>query len=124
MYVNRYTYGLGFPTSFLGGRILKLDVEKKVLVGSWEDSGCLATEPIFVPRPVSCGGKSKAGDTEADGVLVFVCHGTRNVQTSLIVLSTDLKEIGRFSVPVATTIGIHGIWLPSEMETTFHEKVC
>ena len=103
-----------------------MDVVKKVLVGSWEDSGCLATEPIFVPRPVSCHSNSKSGDKETDGVLVFVCHKTRKgaQQTSLIVLTSELKEIGRFSVPVATTIGIHGIWLPSEMETTFQEKVC
>ena len=111
----RFTYGLGFPNSFFGGVILKIDVEKKAVVGSWEDSTCLATEPIFIPSP-----QSSQDSTEEDGVLMFVCHktGQNTQQTSLVVLSSELKELGRFSAPVATTIGIHGIWLPNANQIT------
>ena len=54
-------------------------------------------------------------DNEEDGVLIFVCHGVDEAshETSLVVLNTELEELGRFRAPVPTTIGIHGIWIPN-----------
>ena len=94
---------------------MKIDVEEKAVVSSWEDRDCMATEPIFVPSPNYNRSKDLIAGEE-DGVLIFVCHGTgqNSRQTSLVVLSSELKELGRFKTPVATTIGIHGIWLPNE----------
>ena len=46
---------MGFSEGFVSGSILKLDVEKKEFVSTWIDPKCLATEPMFVPRPGSIG---------------------------------------------------------------------
>ena len=46
---------MGFSEGFVSGSILKLDVEKKEFVSTWIDPKCLATEPMFVPRPGSTG---------------------------------------------------------------------
>merc|ERR1711892_491501 len=103
----RYGYGLGFPTGYLCGSVQKLDVEEKRFTATWEDPSCRATEPQFVPRPGST--------EEEDGVVVFACLGTSSVQpmTSFIVLDpVNLKELGRFSIPSATPVGFHGVWVP------------
>ena len=97
------------PRIFLGylaGSIMKLDVEKKELTQTWDDPNCRATEPQFVPRPGST--------LEDDGVVVFVCLGTslENPNTALVVLDPDLQELGRYSVPFATPVAFHGVWLP------------
>ena len=97
------------PSYFLGylaGSIMKLDVEKKELTQTWDDPNCRATEPQFVPRPGST--------LEDDGVVVFVCLGTslENPNTALVVLDPDLQELGRYSVPFATPVAFHGVWLP------------
>ena len=57
----------------------------------------------------------RPGSTEEDdGVVVFVCLGTskENPSTSLLVLDPDLQELGRYSVPFATPVAFHGVWLP------------
>ena len=46
---------MGFSEGFVSGSILKLDVVKKEFVSTWIDPKCLATEPMFVPRPGSTG---------------------------------------------------------------------
>ena len=97
------------PCIFLGylaGSIMKLDVEKKELTQTWDDPNCRATEPQFVPRPGST--------LEDDGVVVFVCLGTslETPNTALVVLDPDLQELGRYSVPFATPVAFHGVWLP------------
>ena len=96
------SYFLGY----LAGSIMKLDVEKKELTQTWDDPNCRATEPQFVPRPGST--------LEDDGVVVFVCLGTsqENPNTALVVLDPDLQELGRYSVPFATPVAFHGVWLP------------
>jgi len=102
----RYGYGLGFPSGYLCGTIHKLDVEEKVFTAMWEDKACRATEPQFVPRP--------GGIEEEDGVVVFACLGTNSdaPSTYFVVLDpTNLKELGRFSVPSTTPVGFHGIWI-------------
>ena len=91
---------------------MKVDVVRKTVLESWEDDGgCLASEPTFIPSPRN----NKFTIAEEDhGILIFVCHSTTARKTSLVVLrSTDLKELGRFTAPVATTFGIHGIWIPN-----------
>jgi len=103
----RYAYGLGFPTGYLCGSIQKLDVKLKEFVASWEDPLCRATEPQFVPRPGS--------EEEEDGVVVFACLGTSNLDPSTFFIVLDpvnLKELGRFSIPSTTPVGFHGIWVP------------
>ena len=82
-------------------------MEEKRFTASWEDPSCRATEPQFVARPGST--------EEEDGVVVFACLGTSTVQpmTSFIVLDpVNLKELGRFSIPSATPVGFHGVWVP------------
>ena len=102
----RYSYGLGFPTGYLVGAIMKLDVKEKMFVKFWEDPNCRATEPLFIPRPGSI--------EEDDGVVISVCLGTNkdNPTTSFVVLNPDLEELGRFSVSYATPVGFHGTWRP------------
>ena len=109
---DRYAYGVGLPHSFLGGHVLKIDIDHGSTVALWEDPNCLATEPQFVPEPSQLSSNSTSYIEEA-GVLVFVCHGIADLsdQTSLVVLDTDLQELGRFTYPVITTFGIHGIWV-------------
>ena len=60
---------------------------------------------VFVQRPGST--------EEEDGVLVFVCLGTsqENTTTYFVVLNPDLEELGRFSAPFPTPLGFHGIWV-------------
>ena len=97
---------MGFPTGYLCGSIQKLDVKLKEFVASWEDPLCRATEPQFVPRPGS--------EEEEDGVVVFACLGTSNLDPSTFFIVLDpvnLKELGRFSIPSTTPVGFHGIWL-------------
>ena len=91
---------------------MKVDVARKVVLESWEDDdGCLASEPTFIPSPHN---NNSTTAEEDSGVLIFVCHSTTARKTSLVVLrSKDLKELGRFTAPVATTFGIHGIWIPN-----------
>ena len=83
-----------------------MDIEERAIVKTWEDPECLASEPLFVPDP--------SGSSQEDGVLVFVCLGIgdKPEATHLVVLDTQLEEMGRFSAPVRTMVGIHGIWLP------------
>ena len=66
----RYSYGLGFPTGYLVGAIMKLDVKEKMFVKFWEDPNCRATEPLFIPRPGSI--------EEDDGVVISVCLGKQH----------------------------------------------
>ena len=90
--------------------MLKIDIQLRSIVRAWEDPKCIATEPLFIPAP-----SLAVEDNEEDGVLIFVCHGTdeASLETSLVVLNTELEELGRFRAPVPTTIGIHGIWIPN-----------
>ena len=101
----KFAYGMGFPTGYLAGSIMKLDVDKKEFPSIWDDPTCRATEPQFVPRPGS--------HQETDGVVVFVCLGIDQEKptTSFVVLNPDLQELGRFSVPLATPVAFHGIWI-------------
>ena len=100
----RFAYGMGFPSGYLVGSIMKLDVYKKEFTEIWEDPNCRAGEPIFVPKPDSI--------EEEDGAIVFICHGNdpENPITSFVVLNSNLRELGRFSVPFNTPVGFHGIW--------------
>ena len=103
----RYAYGMGFPSGYLAGSLMKLDVEKKEFAGVWEDPDCRATEPQFVPRPGST--------DEDDGVVVFVCLGTNenDPKTSFLVLDPkNMQELGRYSIPFSTPVAFHGIWIP------------
>merc|ERR1719277_372084 len=101
----RYAYGVGFPTGYFAGSIIKLDVVKKDFVSIWDDPACRATEPQFIPRPGS--------EQEQDGVVVFVCLGVdkENPTTYFVVLNPDMQELGRFHIPFATPVAFHGIWL-------------
>ena len=111
--LDRYAYGVGLPHSFLGGHILKIDIYHGSMVAVWEDPDCLATEPQFVPEPLQLSSNGTSSDDKESGVLVFVCHGIGHgsEDTSLVILNTDLQELGRFTYPMPTTFGIHGIWV-------------
>ena len=66
---------MGFSEGFVSGSILKLDVEKKEFVSTWIDPKCLATEPMFVPRPGSTGKNKTFGSKfyhQVAIVLIFV----------------------------------------------------
>ena len=59
---------------------------------------------IFTYRPGST--------DEEDGVLLTVCldPDRKNPTTNIVVLNSDLEELGRFSAPFATPVGFHSIW--------------
>jgi len=101
----RYAYALGFSTSLMAGSIHKLDAEAKNFINGWQDPDCLATEPLFVPRP---------GSTEEDdGVVVITCLNPdrKSPETSMVVLSSDLEELARFTIPLTSSISFHGAWI-------------
>ena len=93
---------------------MKIDIQLKSIARVWEDPKCIATEPLMIPDPSSTV-EDMMNYKEEDGVLIFVCHGVDEAshETSLVVLNTELEELGRFRAPVPTTIGIHGIWIPN-----------
>ena len=87
----------------VGHSIIKLDLEKKEFVGKWKDDECYTTEPLFVPRPGSI--------KEDDGVVVMTCLHPKK-SSSLVVLSPDLKELGRVTFKdVVTPVTFHGAWV-------------
>ena len=75
-----------------------------IIVPAWEFESWKKVQ-VFVQRPGST--------EEEDGVLVFVCLGTsqENTTTYFVVLSPDLEELGRFSAPFPTPLGFHGTWV-------------
>ena len=89
--------------AMVGHSIIKLDLEKKKFVGKWKDDECYTTEPLFVPMPGSV--------KEDDGVVVMTCLHPKK-SSSLVVLSPDLKELGRVTFKdVVTPVTFHGAWV-------------
>ena len=82
---------------------MTLDISKN----QWRSTGGESWKEtkVFDQRPGST--------EEEDGVLVFVCLGTsqENTTTYFVVLNPDLEELGRFSAPFPTPLGFHGTWV-------------
>ena len=89
----------------MAGSIYKLDAVTKSFVQGWEDPECYATEPVFVPRPDSV--------KEDDGVIVTSCLNPdkKSPSTSMVVLNSDMEELGRISVPYSSPVSFHGVWV-------------
>lgn len=101
----RYVYGVGFkyPTSQKDCiPIIKVDVSNGLIL-EWKESGSLAGEPVFIPRP--------GGITEDDGVLLSVVINEMQGLSFLLILDAkDLREIARAEVPHLIPYGLHGMF--------------
>ena len=89
-----------------GSGIVKLDVNKKSFEKKWEDESCYVSEPVYVPRP----GSSR----EEEGVVVSTCLDPSKSKpwTSLVFLTSDLKELGRVEFEcLASPASFHGMWV-------------
>jgi carotenoid cleavage dioxygenase-like enzyme len=127
----RYFYGLKKKGPTVG--LMKCDTLNKS-VKSWHETGCYASEPIFVPRPAADstaflatrsnrrhmvlpdGGSRNNHDSEDDGVLLsLVISESDERKGFLLVLDgKSMKEVARaeFASPSILTPTFHGIFLP------------
>ncbi len=95
----RYAYGDAVTDSFLG-RIAKIDIERGEHSG-WEEDGCFAGEPVFVPEP--------GAEAEDAGVLLSVVLDSRAETSFLLVLdAATLEERARAEVPHRIPLSFHG----------------
>ena len=95
----RYVYGGAVTDQFLG-RIVKIDVERGES-SSWEEDGCFAGEPVFVPEP--------GAEGEDAGVLLSVVLDSRAETSFLLVLdAATLEERARAEVPHRVPLSFHG----------------
>lgn len=102
----RYVYGNGSNAEEnavdFACSIVKVDADTGVFT-SWEESGCYAGEPVFVPRPDA--------EKEDDGVVLSVVLDTNNSCSFLLVLdAATLNEIARAHVPHHIPCGFHGVY--------------
>lgn len=87
------------PGGFLDG-LVKLDVHDGT-TRHWREDGCVAGEPVFVPRP--------GGRAEDDGVLLSVLLDARRDRSALLVLDArTLGELARAEAPHVIPAGFHG----------------
>ena len=87
--------GADFPHA-IGRQDLARDVTRW-----WEQPGCFAGEPVFVPRPDGAG--------EADGILLSVVLDTAASRSFLLVLdAASLHELARAETAQAIPAGLHG----------------
>ena len=71
----------------------------------WEQPGCFAGEPVFVPRPDGAG--------ETDGILLSVVLDTVAGRSFLLVLdAASLQELARAETAQAIPAGLHGGFFP------------
>jgi beta,beta-carotene 9',10'-dioxygenase len=95
----RYVYGGAVTDTFLG-RIVKIDIERGERSG-WEEDGCFAGEPVFVPEP--------GAEAEDAGVLLSVVLDSRAETSFLLVLdAATLEERARAEVPHRIPLSFHG----------------
>ena len=95
----RYVYG-GAVTDRLLGSIAKVDIERGEH-SSWEEDGCFAGEPVFVPEP--------GAEGEDAGVLLSVVLDSRAETLFLLVLdAATLEERARAEVPHRIPLSFHG----------------
>jgi beta,beta-carotene 9',10'-dioxygenase len=95
----RYAYGGAVTETFLG-RIAKIDIERGEHSG-WEEDGCFAGEPVFVPEP--------GAEAEDAGVLLSVVLDSRAETSFLLVLdAATLEERARAEVPHRIPLSFHG----------------
>jgi carotenoid cleavage dioxygenase-like enzyme len=95
----RYVYGGAVTDGFLG-RIVKVDVEREEHSG-WEEDGCFAGEPVFVPEP--------GAEAEDAGVLLSVVLDAHAEKSFLLVLdAATLEERARAPVPHRIPLSFHG----------------
>ena len=91
--------GGGFPHA-IGRQDLARDATRW-----WEQPGCFAGEPVFVPRPDGAG--------EADGILLSVVLDTVAGRSFLLVLdAASLQELARAETAQAIPAGLHGGFFP------------
>ena len=95
----RYIYGGAVTDRFLGS-IAKVDIERGEH-SSWEEDGCFAGEPVFVPEP--------GAEGEDAGVLLSVVLDSRAETSFLLVLdAATLEERARAEVPHRIPLSFHG----------------
>ncbi len=99
----RYIYASRAPPGRLFDALIKLDVESKKQVASWEEPCTSPSEPIFVPRP------DAKDDQEDDGVVLSVILDQKAKQSFLLVLDgITFKELARAYLPVHIPLSFHG----------------
>ncbi len=82
-------------------RINRIDVENGSRAAKWEQDGCYAGEPLFIPRP--------GGSSEADGAVVSLILDSVAQRSALLVLDAkDLVELARAELPHIVPFNFHG----------------
>lgn len=85
-----YAYGISAyegDNAGLGTRLVKLNVVEGEVAGSWEESGCLCTEPLFVPRP--------GAEREDDGVVLSIVFTGQGGVMTVALDCEELEEVAR-----------------------------
>lgn len=103
----RYMYAMGFSDSMTersellySESLCKVDTITKQ-VWKWEQEGCSAGEPVFVPSPQP--------KSEDDGIILSVVLDRKHGQSFLLLLNAkDFTEIGRALAPHAIPPELHG----------------
>lgn len=96
----RYVYGVGLAGDAVFDRLVKIDAESGDSV-VWQESGCLAGEPVFVADP--------EGSAEDDGVLLsLVLDGSAERSMLLVLDARDMSELARAEISRPVPPGFHG----------------
>lgn len=99
----RYMYAVRAPPGRFMDGLIKLDVESKELVASWDEPCSSPSEPIFVPRP------DASDDQEDDGVVLSIILDQQAKRSFVLVLDgITFKELGRAYLPIHIPLSFHG----------------
>ncbi len=102
-----YVYGYDAYNAVVGltrRGLVKIDTKTRH-VHLWLEDGCIAEEPVFVPKPQA--------KTEDDGVVLALVLDTKKRKSFLLIVDAKkFKEIGRVEVPHHIPYGLHGDFFP------------
>jgi carotenoid cleavage dioxygenase-like enzyme len=100
-YASLWTASTRSPESGFFNRINRIDVENGSRAATWEQDGCFAGEPLFIPRP--------GGSSEADGVVVSLILDSVAQRSALLALDAkSLAELARAELPHIVPFHFHG----------------
>lgn len=95
----QYVYGVGGHCE-----LVKVDVQTGQAI-HWNQEGCFAGEPVFVPYPDT--------ETEDGGVVLSVVLDCIKETSFLLILEAkNFQEIARAEVPHPIPLGLHGTFFP------------
>jgi carotenoid cleavage dioxygenase-like enzyme len=112
---HRYVYGTG-PADAAGGdptgtALVRHDLVTGTVQVRPVGPGCIAGQPVFVPRPPS----GRRGSVEGDGWLVTVVDDPARARSDILILDArDLcgPPVATVHLPVRLPAGIHTHWQP------------